>query len=108
MVLLLFLTFNSLFNLAGSKKYVFCTGMFLGGRIFSPLKFFEKNLGFGQYFKNSSTNEKKTKYLKKFFIVCLILKAFLRTFIRETIPLNLAHWKSDYLLQFTQSSVAIL
>jgi hypothetical protein len=27
--------------------------------------------------------------------------------MRETISLNLAHWKSDYLLQFTQSSVAI-
>jgi hypothetical protein len=24
--------------------------------------------------------------------------------MRETISLNLAHWKSDYLLQFTQSS----
>jgi hypothetical protein len=37
----------------------------------------------------------------------LISKAFFRSLIRETIPLNLAYWKSDYLLQFPQSSVAI-
>jgi hypothetical protein len=63
--------------------------VFLGGSIFSLFQHFGKNLGFVQYFKNSSTSEKKIKYLKNFFRFFFIKKAFLRTFIRETIPLNL-------------------
>jgi hypothetical protein len=68
---------------------------------------FRKSLAFVQYFKSSSTNEKKNKYKKKLFQTFFDLKSIFRTLMRETISLNLAHWKSDYLLQFSQSSVAI-
>jgi hypothetical protein len=50
MGLLLFLTFNSLFNLTGSKNMFFYTGMFLEGSIFSLLKIFEKKLRFWAVF----------------------------------------------------------
>jgi hypothetical protein len=45
--------------------------------------------------------------IKTFSDFYFILKVVLRPLIRENIHLNLAYWKSDYLLQFPQSSVAI-
>jgi hypothetical protein len=77
------------------------------GKHFFLFQHFRKSLGFVQYFKTLSTIKNKIKYFKKLFQILFDLKPFIRTIIRVTIPLNLACWKSDYLLQFPQNSVAI-